>query len=99
MHKLRQALLIIVVLLMLIGGLSLGLFNSQAVHFDYLAGQIELPLIALLVLTAIFTLLLAALASVMPYLRLRRRLSRLQKNLDRLQQQENVASRLPASRQ
>lgn len=99
MHRLRQAVLILFVILVLVGGLSLGLFNSQAVQFDYLAGRIELPLIALLVLVAVFTLLLAALASATPYVRLRRRAARLKKELDRLQQQESVATRLPANRQ
>lgn len=99
MYKLRQAVIIVLVLLMLVGGLSLGLFNSQMVRFDYLAGQVELPLIALLVLAAVFTLLLAALASTIPYLRLRRRVARLQKDIDRLQQKDVVATRLPANRQ
>jgi uncharacterized membrane protein YciS (DUF1049 family) len=99
MYKLRQAVIIVLVLLMLVGGLSLGLFNSQMVRFDYLAGQVELPLIALLVLSAVFTLLLAALASTILYLRLRRRVSRLQKDLDRVQQKDAVATRLPANRQ
>lgn len=99
MHSLRRAVIILLVLLMLVGGLSLGLFNSQAVRFDYLAGQVELPLIALLVLAAVFTLLLATLASAVPYLRLRRRVTRLQKEVDRLQQKNAVATRLPANRE
>lgn len=99
MHKLRQAVLVLVVLLALIGGISLGLFNSQMVRFDYLAGEVELPLIALLVIAAIVSLLLAAAVSAVPYLRLRRRVARLQKELDRLRSKDTVASRLPASQQ
>lgn len=98
MHRFRQAVLVLVVVLVLVGGLSLGLFNSQPVTFDYLAGRVELPLIALMVLSALLAVLLCALVTVYPFLRHKRRAARLQREVERLRQQESVATRLPATR-
>jgi lipopolysaccharide assembly protein A len=42
-------LLYCVLLLVLVLGISVGFFNAQTVSFHYLAGTVELPLIALIV--------------------------------------------------
>lgn len=98
MDKLRRIFLLVLLLLVLIAGLCLGLYNGQLVTFDYLAGQVELPLIVLMTVSAVFTLLVAALLAVVPVTRDRRRIARLQKENDRLRQQQTTAANLPANR-
>ncbi len=44
-----RILLILLLVLVLCLGASVGYYNSQQVEFDYLAGKIEVPLIALLI--------------------------------------------------
>ncbi len=99
MHRLRKIVVLLVVVAILIAGLSLGLFNSDPVTFDYLAGRIELPLIALMVLSGAVTALACGLISAIPLVRQRRRIARLQKELESLRQRESVAAKLPASQQ
>jgi len=96
-NRFRKLVALLLVVAILIAGLSLGLFNSDPVTFDYLAGRIELPLIALLVLSGAVTALACGLISAVPLLRQRRRIARLQKELESMRQRESVASKLPAA--
>lgn len=98
-HRFRKVIALLLVVAILIAGLSLGLFNSEPVTFDYLAGRIELPLIALMVLSGAVTALACGAISAVPLLRQRRRIARLQKELERLRQRDTAAANLPASQQ
>lgn len=98
-HRVRKILALLLVVAILIAGLSLGLFNSDPVTFDYLAGRIEMPLIALMVLSGAVTALACGVISAIPLVRQRRRIARLQKELENLRQRESVATKLPASPQ
>ena len=63
-----RILLIILILGFVFLGASVGYFNSEAVQFNYLAGTVELPLIALLVgvfLTAVILTLLICYARML----------------------------------
>lgn len=53
-----------------LGGL-VGFFNTLPVPFNYLAGEIEIPLIALLIATAVLAALLTLVLCVARYLGLR----------------------------
>lgn len=57
-----RAFVIGVLVLVLCLGASIGYFNAQPIHFDYLAGHIELPLIGLILadflLAVVLTLLI-----------------------------------------
>lgn len=57
-----RLLIIAVLLAVLIFGVAIGFYNATPVTFDYLAGQLQLPLIALVlgefVLVALLTLLI-----------------------------------------
>ncbi len=44
-----RALVIAGLIVFLVLGASIGYFNAQPVRFNYLAGEIELPLIALVI--------------------------------------------------
>lgn len=99
MNRVRKLLLLLLVVAILVAGLSLGLFNSEPVTFDYLAGRIELPLIALMVLSGAVTALACGLISAVPLLRQRRRIARLQKELESLRQRDSVAAKLPTATQ
>lgn len=58
-------LFLLVVLPVFVAGATIGFFNGQPVRFNYLVGEMELPLIALLVaeflLVAVLTVALVAL--------------------------------------
>lgn len=44
-----RAFIVALVILALLLGAAIGFFNAQPVEFDYLAGEVQVPLIALLV--------------------------------------------------
>lgn len=76
-----RLLTLIVLLVVLVLGASIGYFNAQAVQFNYLVGSAQLPLIGVLVLAfalgvalAIFAVLTRLLATRMELRRLRRQL-------------------------
>jgi putative membrane protein len=95
MNTFRRVLGAILITLMLVIGVSVGLFNAQAVQFDYLAGQIELPLIWLLTLVIAFSVLVALAAASVPLLRQRRRIARLERDLQRARDALNTQRNLP----
>jgi putative membrane protein len=53
-----RVLLTVLLLIVLCVGAAVGYFNAQTIRFDYLAGQVELPLIALVVAEFIVAVLL-----------------------------------------
>jgi putative membrane protein len=53
-----RILITVFLLIVLVLGASIGFFNAQGVRFNYLFGEIELPLIALLILVFLFAVLL-----------------------------------------
>lgn len=56
-----RVLVLVVLAVFLLLGAAIGYFNAQVVEFDYLAGRLELPLIALLVAEFVFAVLLTLL--------------------------------------
>jgi lipopolysaccharide assembly protein A len=55
--------LIIVLVVALVIGIAVGYFNAQSVHFNFLFGEVELPLIALLIADFLFAALLTLLVT------------------------------------
>lgn len=76
-----RAVLLILLLVMLVLGASVGYFNAQTVTLNYLIGQVELPLIAILIADFLFGVLLALLLVSARLLRARSEVSRLRRQL------------------
>lgn len=95
MNRAKRIVLLVFAVLVLVVALALGLFNSEPVAFHYLAGEVELPLFALLVASAFVALLLAGLASAVPLMRQKRAITKLRKEVDQLQARLNVERQLP----
>ena len=73
--------IIVVLVLVLCVGATIGYFNAQPIRFDYLAGQIELPLIALVLADFFLAVLLTLLVCGGRILSLKAESRRLRKQL------------------
>lgn len=76
-----RILVIAALILVLLLGASIGYFNAQEVEFDYLAGTIQLPLIALVVGEFVLAVLLTLLICLGRMLGLRAEIRRLRKQV------------------
>ena len=72
---------LLVLLVFLFLGAAIGYFNAQEVEFDFLAGSIHLPLIALLVATFLLAVILTLLICFGRMLGLRTEIRSLRKRL------------------
>lgn len=73
--------IISVLVVVLCFGASVGYFNAQPIHFDYLAGQVELPLIGLVLIDFFLAVLLTLLVCSGRILGLKAETRRLKKQL------------------
>lgn len=76
-----RVLVIVGLIVFLVLGASIGYFNAQPIKFDYLAGQIELPLIALVIGEFVLAVLLTLLISFARMLSLKGEIRRLRKQV------------------
>jgi lipopolysaccharide assembly protein A len=76
-----RAFIIGILVVVLCLGASIGYFNAQPIHFDYLAGQIELPLIGLVLADFFLAVLLTLLICSGRILGLKAEARRLRKQL------------------
>lgn len=76
-----RILVIVLVVLATCLGISVGYFNAQPIRFNYLAGEIELPLIALIIGEFILAVLLTLALCAGRMMRLRADIRRLRKQL------------------
>lgn len=80
-----RALVIIGLVLVLVLGASIGYFNAQPVKFNYLAGELELPLIALVIAEFVLVVLLTLLISFGRMMGLKSEIRRLRKQLGNIE--------------
>lgn len=76
-----RVLLIVLVVVVLGLGASIGYFNAQTIRFDYLAGQVEMPLIALVVVEFLLVALLTVLVCFGRIFALKSEIRRLRRQL------------------
>lgn len=76
-----RILVIFALILFLVLGASIGYFNAQEVQFDYLAGTVTLPLIALVIGEFVLAVLLTLLICLGRMLGLKAEIRRLRKRL------------------
>lgn len=76
-----RVLIIAALVVFLALGASVGYFNAQPVKFDYLAGEIELPLIALVIGEFVLAVLLTLLICLGRMLGLRAEIRRLRRQV------------------
>ncbi|HEY0974086.1 MAG TPA: LapA family protein [Solimonas sp.] len=76
-----RVLLVVLLIAMLVLGASIGYFNAQTVHFNYLFGELELPLIAILVGDFLLGMLVTLLLVAARLLRAQRDMARLRRQL------------------
>ncbi len=76
-----RVLLSILLIVMLVLGASIGYFNAQMVSFNYLLGEFQLPLIAILIGDFLFGMVLTLLLVSSRLLRSRAELGRLRRQL------------------
>lgn len=74
-----RTLVIVALVLFLVLGASIGYFNAQPVKFDYLAGEVEMPLIALVVGEFVLAVLITLLICMGRMLSLKAEIRRLRK--------------------
>jgi putative membrane protein len=72
-----RILFIVSVTVVAVIGASIGYFNAQPVHFNYLFGEVQLPLIALLIAVFLFAVLLTLLVMFVRMFGLRSEVRRL----------------------
>ncbi|MGQ0622214.1 MAG: LapA family protein [Panacagrimonas sp.] len=77
-----RALIIVGLVIFLVLGASVGYFNAQPVRFNYLAGEIELPLIALVIGEFVLAVLLTLFISFGRMLSLKAQIRRLRKQIN-----------------
>lgn len=94
MNLARRLFVVLLIGLVLVTGIAIGLYNSEPVRFDYLAGQAELPLIWLLTAVLAFAIVAALLAAAVPLLRQQRRIRRLERELRQAREALNVQRNL-----
>lgn len=76
-----RALVIAGLIVFLVLGASIGYFNAQPVRFNYLAGEIELPLIALVIGEFVIAVLLTLFISFGRMLSLKAEIRRLRRQI------------------
>lgn len=76
-----RALIIAALVVFLALGASIGYFNAQPVKFDYLAGEVEMPLIALVIGEFVLAVLLTLLICLGRMLGLKAEIRRLRRQL------------------
>ncbi len=76
-----RILVIAALILFLVLGASIGYFNAQEVEFDYLAGTVKLPLIALVIGEFVLAVLLTLLICLGRMLSLKTEIRRLRKQV------------------
>lgn len=76
-----RLLVIVLLLVVLCLGASIGYFNAQTIEFDYLAGRIQMPLIALVVADFALAVLLTLLVCFGRIFSLKAELRRARKQL------------------
>lgn len=90
-----RILALILVALFLVLGASIGYFNAQTVSFDYLAGTLELPLIALIIAEFVLTVLLTLLICMGRMLALKAEVRRLRKRAQGVDAELKALRELP----
>lgn len=76
-----RLLIIVALVLFLVLGASIGYFNAQEVEFDYLAGSVKMPLIALVIGEFVIAVLLTLLICMGRMLGLKGEIRRLRKQV------------------
>lgn len=76
-----RVLAIVGLIVFLVLGASIGYFNAEPIRFDYLAGQLELPLIALVIGEFVVAVLLTLLISFGRMLGLKNEIRRLRRQV------------------
>lgn len=92
-----RALSLIVLLLALVLGASIGYFNAQAVEFNYLIGSRQLPLIGVLMLSFALGVALSLLAVLARLLAARVELRRLRRQLREAEGELRTLRNLPVT--
>jgi len=90
-----RALVIAAVLAVLVFGIAIGFFNAQRVSFNYLAGTLEVPLIALIVGEFLAVALLTVLVCSSRIFALKGELRRTQRQLKDAQAELQSLRNLP----
>jgi putative membrane protein len=93
----KRAARLVFFLLVLAFGLFFGLLNAEPVHIDYYFGSRDLPLSLVLVLMLVIGALCGVLAGLGQYLRLRREIHRLRKDI-RAAERDTARSRALAAK-
>ncbi|NKF22694.1 LapA family protein [Solimonas marina] len=87
--------LLVVLLIILVLGASIGYFNAQPIHFNYLFGSAEFPLIAVLIAAFSIGILLTLLVVAGRLLTMRMELGRLRKQLREAEGELRTLRNLP----
>ena len=86
---------IVALILFLLLGASIGYFNAQEVEFDYLAGTVKLPLIALVIGEFVLAVLLTLLICLGRMLGLKTEIRRLRKQVQSSESELKSLRELP----
>lgn len=92
-----RTLVIAALILFLVLGASIGYFNAQPVKFDYLAGEVEMPLIALVVGEFVLAVLLTLLICLGRMLGLKGEIRRLRKQAQSAEAELKTLRELPVN--
>lgn len=90
-----RLLLTVLLIAVFCGGLAISYYNSDAVRFDYLAGEVEFPLMGLLVGAFVLGMLLAGALNLATQWTLKREARRLQKQLTAAEAELRTLRQLP----
>lgn len=90
-----RILIIAGLIVFLVLGASIGYFNAQPVKFDYLAGEIEMPLIALVIGEFVMAVLLTLLICLGRMLGLKAEIRRLRKQVQSAEAELKSLRELP----
>ncbi len=90
-----RILVIAALILFLVLGASIGYFNAQEVEFDYLAGTVKLPLIALVIGEFVLAVLLTLLICLGRMLGLKTEIRRLRKQVQSSESELKTLRELP----
>jgi len=86
---------IVALILFLVLGASIGYFNAQEVEFDYLAGTVKLPLIALVIGEFVLAVMLTLLICLGRMLGLKTEIRRLRKQVQNSESELKSLRELP----
>lgn len=92
-----RTLVIVALVLFLVLGASIGYFNAQPVKFDYLAGEVEMPLIALVVGEFVLAVLITLLICMGRMLSLKAEIRRLRKQAQGAEAELKALRELPVA--